>query len=263
MLDLKETLDNQLVQSKKKGNAPKTPGRYLVSAMLAGAFVGVAVVLMASTAGPLQEGSFGLSKLVSGAVFPVALILVVFAGADLVTSSMMILTQGALSKTIKWTQWGGSLVLCFVGNLLGSALFAFLVTQSGVLHYNKAAGSFIASMLESKSHETNTELFFRGILCNLLVCLAIWCANRCKTEIGKATVIFWCIFAFISSGYEHVVANMTTFSLGLMGFPEATSWADFARNMFFVGTGNLVGGAVFVGVTYWFLSQPTKAQRNN
>lgn len=255
VLELKQTLDSQLHQAERKVQATRRPGRYLVSSMLAGMFVGIAVVLMFSAAGPFVVAGSPGAKLVAGGVFAVGLILVVFAGAELVTSAMMILTQGALSNEIRWRDWLTTLLFCFFGNLAGAMLFGWLVVQSGVLTYNAAAGDYLASMLESKAHETWSELLIRGILCNILVCLSIWCANRCQTEIGKATVIFWCLLAFVASGFEHVVANMTTFSLGLFSNPALTDWGEFLRNMTLVGLGNLIGGAIFVGVPYWIVAR--------
>jgi nitrite transporter NirC len=102
-------------------------------------------------------------------------------------------------------------------------------------------------MIEHKAEATSGELFFRGVLCNLMVCLAIWCAGRLQNEVAKIIVIFACVMVFITSGFEHVVANMTTLSFGLMdGVPHATI-GEFARNVLFVGLGNLVGGGLLVG----------------
>ncbi len=258
MLTLNETLLSQINQSQTKVTATKKPGKYLVSSMLAGMFVGIAVVLMLSTTGPFAVKGDPVAKLVSGGVFAVGLVLVVFAGAELVTSAMMILTQGALEKRILWRQWCITLLFCFTGNFLGSMLFSLAVVHSGVLQYNGAAGEYLATMLEGKTGATWLELLLRAILCNILVCLAIWSANRCKTEIGKVTVIFWCLLAFVASGFEHVVANMTSFSLGVFSSPSLVTWGDFARNMGIVGLGNLIGGALFVGVAYWYVASPAK-----
>lgn len=254
MLTLTQTLDAQLDQSQQRTAAIKQPGRYLVSSMMAGMFIGLAVVLMLSTAGPLAAAGEPLTKLVAGAVFAVGLVLVVFAGAELVTSAMMVLTQGVLAKRISGGEWASTIAFCFIGNLLGSLLLGLVVVHSGVLSANPAAGEYLAAVLNGKSQATWVELLLRAILCNILVCLAIWCANRCQTEIGKATVIFWCLLAFVASGFEHVVANMTTFSLGVFSDPASTGWGDFARNMGLVGLGNLIGGAIFVGVAYWFVA---------
>lgn len=248
--DLRSTVAIQLDQAHHKVTGTSKPIGYLVSAMLAGAYVGIAVVLMVSTAGPFLAAGESGAKLVSGAVFAVALTLVVFAGAELSTSAMMILPQGALMREISWGRAGATLLFCFVGNILGSMLFGWMVVQSGVLHSNAPAGQMIESMLEAKAHESAGQLFFRGVLCNILVCVAIWGCNRLRSEAGKAIMIFWCIFAFISSGFEHVVANMTTFSIGLFSPEAMTTWSEFGRNLAVVGLGNLVGGGVVIGLGY-------------
>lgn len=215
--------------------------------MFAGAFIGIAVVLMVSTAGPFVEIGHPAAKLVGGAVFGIALTLVVYAGGDLSTSGMMVFTQGVMTRNIGWLRGAGSLLFSFFGNMLGSMVLAILVVWSGVLISNGAAGQMLADMLDAKAHESALELFARAILCNVLVCLGIWSCGRLKSESAKAIILFWVLLAFIASGFEHVVANMTTFSIGLFaGMPE-TNWLEFGRNMLIVGTGNLVGGGLVVG----------------
>ena len=131
--------------------------------------------------------------------------------------------------------------------------------MSGVLHSNPAAGEMLSDMLSAKASEEPLQLFVRGILCNMLVCLAIWMCARLKSDVAKLAVIFWALLAFIASGFEHVVANMTTYTLGLMtGDPNAT-WALFGSNILWVGLGNLVGGAIIVGVGYWIIGGSPRA----
>jgi nitrite transporter NirC len=259
VLTLPENLTEQSRAARAKVDGTRRPWRYLVSAMLAGAYIGVGVVLMVATAGPFLAAGDPAERLVAGGVFAVALTLVVFAGAELSTSAMMILTQGAATRTITVRSAIGTLLFCFGGNLLGSMLFGWMVVQSGILHTNAAAGAMIASMLEGKSHESGGQLFFRGVLCNILVCAAIWACGRLRSEAGKAIIVFWAIFAFISSGFEHVVANMTTFSIGLFSPEDLTTWGEFGRNLLFVGLGNLVGGAVVVGLGYAVVAGPRRA----
>lgn len=247
MLDLPTTIDVQLDQAQHKVESAAHPWRYLVASMLAGMYIGIGVVLMVMTAGPL-----GNSPLVAGAVFGVALTLVVFAGAELVTSAMMILPQAAITRSIGWGRAIGTLLFCFFGNLVGSVVFAWMIVQSRVLDGN-AGGEMLAAMIEHKNVEGFGEMFFRGVLCNVLVCVAIWAANRLQSEAGKAIIIFWCILAFIASGFEHVVANMTTFSIALFQ-GGMTDLAHMARNLAVVGLGNLVGGAVVIGVSYLVVS---------
>ena len=93
----------------------------------------------------------------------------------------------------------------------------------------------------------------------MLVCLAIWMCAKLTSDVAKLAVIFWALLAFIASGFEHVVANMTTYTLGLMtGDPNAT-WALFGNNILWVGLGNLVGGAIIVGVGYWIIGGSPRA----
>ena len=97
------------------------------------------------------------------------------------------------------------------------------------------------------------ELLFRGILCNILVCLAVWCSFKLKEETAKLIVIFWCLFAFITSGFEHSIANMSLLSIALMiPHPETVSMIGLAANLVPVTIGNIIGGAMFIGAGYWF-----------
>jgi len=106
-----------------------------------------------------------------------------------------------------------------------------------------------------------SELFFRGLLCNVLVCLAVWTAARTKEDLAKLVLIFWCLFGFIGAGFEHSVANMTLLGLGLFvpHDPALVSWAGFARNLLPVTIGNFVGGALFVAGAYWFATRESAA----
>jgi nitrite transporter NirC len=250
MLTIAEAVEYHRGSALTKADLTRRPVVYLVNAMLAGAYIGIGVVIMATAGGPLADVRSGWTPLVQGMVFGVALTIVVVAGGELATSAMMILTQGALRRSISWGRAGATLLFCTVGNLLGAMLFAAIVHESGSLGPTTAGGRMIATMIEHKAHETTSQLFFRGVLCNLLVCLAIWSAARLRSEGAKIAVIFACVMVFITSGFEHVVANMTTFSLGLMGGLPGATWAELARNIAAVGLGNLVGGGLLVGAAY-------------
>lgn len=247
MLTIPETLAAQSDAAVAKADALRAPLRFTVSAMLAGAYIGIGVVLMVSTAGPLAAAGDGLAKLVAGLVFGVALTLVVFAGGDLVTSAMMTLPIGALLRTV--TPWRATVTVLatFAANLAGALVFAALVAVSGVLHANPAAGSMLHDLLAAKAHETPVELLARGVLCNVLVCLAIWMCTRVHSEVAKIVLIFVAILPFISSGFEHVVANMTTYGIGLLTGAEHATWPLFGANLLWVGLGNLAGGLLVAG----------------
>lgn len=259
MLSIPETVDAQAAAARHKVELSATPGLFLVRTMLAGAYIGIGVLIMATAGGPLAVAGSPFTPLVQGLVFGVALTVVLVAGAELATSAMMILTQGALRGVIAWGRAGVTLIACLVGNLVGAMLFAFLVHVSGVLAPGTPGGSVLAAMVEHKAHETSVQLVVRGILCNLLVCLAVWCAARLRSEGARIAVVFACVMVFITSGFEHVVANMTTFSLGLYGGLPGATVAEMARNIALVGLGNLVGGALLVGAAYAYGSRPRES----
>ncbi|WP_082105580.1 formate/nitrite transporter family protein [Demequina subtropica] len=252
MLTLPETVDVHAKAAVAKVKLSRTPLRLLVSAMLAGMWIGVGDVLMWSAAGPFHVAGDPMEKLVAGSVFAAALTIVVFAGSELATSAMMILPLGAIRRTISWFQAAGVLLAIFFANMIGAFAFAWVMIQTGVLGHG-ATGEFAADTLAGKISHTPAELFWRGVMCNVLVCVAIWAAARLKNEVAKAVIIFWAVLAFIASGFEHVVANMTTFGIGLISGGDVT-WADFGTNMVCVGLGNLVGGAVVIGLAYAFVA---------
>lgn len=264
-IPVSEAFSVQAQTAQSKIGELRRPGRYLVSSALAGAYIGIAVVLLLAVTGPLNAAQSPWTKLVQGLVFGIALTAVVFAGAELSTGNMMTMVQGVFAR--RRGAGAGLAVIAgsFVGNLVGSVVFAWLVHESGILQAGATPGhaapaaALLAATVKAKAAESGAMLFFRGVLCNFLVCLAVWMATRTKSDGAKLALIFWCLLAFIGSGFEHVVANMTVFSLGLFeGVPNATFGA-FALNLVLVGLGNLVGGGVLVGAGYGFLGRTRRA----
>jgi nitrite transporter len=101
------------------------------------------------------------------------------------------------------------------------------------------------------------SLFARAVLCNWLVCLAIWMAGRMQGDAAKCIAIFWCLFGFIGSGYEHSIANMTLLLVALLApHPDTVTWGGFVYNMVWVTLGNAVAGALFMAGAYWVASRP-------
>ncbi|HYQ75986.1 formate/nitrite transporter family protein [Cellulomonas sp.] len=258
MLSVAEALDYQTQAARTKTDLARRPAVYLVNTMLAGAYIGLGVVIMSTAGGPLADVGSGLTPLVQGLVFGVALTIVVVAGGELATSAMMVFTIGAVRGAISWARAGATLLACLAGNLLGAFVLAVVLHLSGAMGPDRPAGRMIASMIAHKAEESGTELFFRGVMCNLMVCLAIWCAGRLQNEVAKIIVIFACVMVFITSGFEHVVANMTTFSFGLVGGLDGATVAEFARNVLFVGLGNLVGGGLLVGAANAVAAAPAR-----
>lgn len=228
--------------------------RYLVLSALAGAYVGIAVVLLISVSAPLAASGSAATKLVQGAVFGVALTLVVFAGAELFTGNAMTMAQGIYARSVTPLQAAGVLVASLVGNFLGSIGFAALVHASGTFAIGGSgdtpapAQSLLATIVSGKDAATGPQLFWRSVLCNALVCLALWMAARTKSDAAKLVVLWWALLAFIGSGFEHSIANMTVFGLGI--FDGSATWSMMGRNLLWTVPGNLVGGGILVGLVY-------------
>ena len=253
-----ETIDRFAAIAETKARLLRErPTGFLISAMMAGAYVGLGIILIFSLGNEIDPA---WRRLVMGTSFGIALTLVVFAGSDLFTGLTMYMTQGSLTGRTGWRELLSVWSMSWVGNLLGSVLLALLFAQSGggALLFGKS--TFLFDMAAAKMHAPAMELFARAVLCNWLVCLALWMAARMTSDSAKCIAIFWCLFAFIACGFEHSVANMTLFSLALIGnHPDTISLAGMAHNLFWVTLGNIVSGAVFMGAAYWYVSSSNAA----
>lgn len=241
-----ENLGNAAVT--KRNLLKNNPVGYFVFSMLAGMFIGFGV-LLAFTAGGLLEGA-PQTKIVMGVSFGVALSLVVMCGAELFTGNNLVMAGGLLQKKVSVGDTVKLWIVCWLGNVAGSILLALIYhfTNLG----DGPAGVFMANAALGKMSAGALELFCRGILCNMLVCLAVWATFRCKTEAAKLIMIFWCLFAFITTGFEHSVANMTLLTIGLLR-PCGVSLTivGWFYNLLFVTLGNMVGGICLVAVPYY------------
>lgn len=222
---------------------------FLTGAAMAGAYIGFGDILMFTVSAHVDPA---WSHLVMGAVFSSALTIVVFAGSELFTGTAMYMPlaflmgrSGIADVFLVWCS-------AWLGNLVGAVLLAalFHMAGGGVLLGDGSAAFFAA--VSAKMSAGSTELFARGILCNWLVCLAIWMAGRTENAAAKIMLIFWPITIFVAAGYEHSVANMFTFSMALLGeHPANVTISGAVHNLVWVTLGNLVGGSVFMALGYW------------
>jgi len=207
----------------------------------------------------------GMAKLIGGAVFSVGLMLVVIAGAELFTGNNLI----ALSVLGGKAKVGGLLrnwTIVYSANLVGSLLLVLLMYWSGLWKTNAdLVGAKALSIANAKVNLTFLQAFARGILCNWLVCLAVWMAVSARTVVGKIWAVFFPIMAFVASGFEHSVANMFFIPMGLAlkgqaavvtaaGLVDKLSQltiGGLVMNLIPVTLGNIVGGAFFVATLYW------------
>ena len=242
------------VAKKKVGFLDTSLGGYLVLSAMAGIYLGFGIALIFSLGAPLAVVGSPVVKLVMGASFGIALTLVIFAGSELFTGNNMIGAIGGLSRSVTWGQVFQLNFWSWFGNLIGSLALAWLVVESGVFAKGPTA-DMIQKVAGVKMSLGPWELFVRGILCNWLICLAVWTAGRTTNDAAKIMLIFWCLFAFIGIGFEHSIANQSFLGMALfMPHESAVSWAGFWYNQLFVVLGNIVGGGMFVGGLYWLVS---------
>ncbi len=225
-----------------------SPAGHVIRSVLAGMYVGAAVVLVLVIGASLPRE---VQKLAMGVSFGGALTIVVFAGSELFTGSNLVLTLGVLTGKARTRDLASNWTLTWIGNLVGSVALAAMVVESGVLDADPVK-SFVLSVVDKKMHLPEGQLFWRAVLANWLVCLAVWMAGRAKSESAKITLIWWCMFTFVACGYEHSVANMCAMMLALL-LPHAgsISFAGYGYNLALATAGNVVGGAFFVGGMYW------------
>ncbi|MCP1103467.1 nitrite transporter NirC [Aequitasia blattaphilus] len=228
------------------------PIGYFLAAMLAGAYVGFGTLLIFTIGGLLEGAPY--TKIVMGVSFGIALSLVVIAGSELFTGNNMVLAMGTLSKTVTLGDTVKLWITCWIGNWIGSIFLALLFWLAG--YATGGVGSFIASTAAAKMSIPFFQLLLRGVLCNALVCLGVWCGIRCKSESGKLIMIFWCLFAFITSGFEHSVANMTLLTISLLSpMGEAVSLSGYLYNIFVVTLGNMIGGIFLIALPYHIIGK--------
>jgi len=253
----------------------KLPALHMfILGILAGAFIAFAAEGSNMAAYNLLSDSatYGLGKALAGAVFGTGLMMVLVAGGELFTGNTMILA-GMLDGKVTLPAMLRNWFFVYLGNFVGSLFIAYLMTKSGL--FNSSAGLLGGMTIKIAAYKTGLtfmQAFFLGIMCNWLVCIAVWMCYGAKDMAGKLLAVFFPIWLFITSGFEHSVANMYYIPAGIMAKGTKT-WADSAAvlgvtpeklahlnwgtfalsNLVPVTLGNIVGGGLFVGAAYWFV----------
>ena len=227
--------------------------KYLVSSAFAGLYVGLGIILIFTVGGLLSAAGSPATKIMMGVSFAVALCLVIMTGTELFTGNNMVMTVGALNKGVSAGQMSKVWLFSFIGNLLGSILVAGFFVGTGLVNEG-AVMEFFATTSIAKASAPFMALFFRGVLCNILVCVAVLCSFKTNDDTAKLIMIFLCLFTFITSGYEHSVANMTIFSVSLISSTiKGATIGGAIYNLIAVTLGNMVGGALVMGLGVYIM----------
>ncbi len=280
------TPHEMMVEAEKyaSGKTKKSTGTILGLGAMAGLFIGLAFVFYITvTTGTAAAGvAWGFSKLAGGLVFSLGLILVVICGGELFTSSVLSILAWA-NKEISAAKMFGIWGKVYFGNFLGAMLLLLLVTGASLYSIgNGQWGLNALNIAQHKLHHTFIEAFSLGILCNLMVCLGVWLTFSSHNAFTKAFMTILPVALFVATGFEHCVANMFMIPLGItihafapdsfwttVGV-DASHYADLTiahfifKNLIPVTLGNIVGGAILVGMSNWFVfSRPYKNNPNS
>ena len=231
----------------------------LLLAVLAGAFIGLGALMYTLVASDASLG-FAAERLLGGLAFSLGLILVTVAGAELFTGNNLLAMAWA-SRRISTTELLRNWLVVCVANFVGASGLALLVALSGQATMNAGAvGQAAIAIAVAKAQLPIGELFFRGVLCNLLVCMAVWMALAGRSVTDKVLAIVFPITAFVAAGFEHSIANMYFFPLAMVLGAPLGAW-DLARNLGVVIAGNIIGGSVLVALVYWVIYLRPEARR--
>ncbi len=240
-----------------------------LSAITAGVFISIAFVFYITATTGTASVPYGLAKLVGGICFSLGLMLVVVCGADLFTSTVLTIISKATGR-ITWHQMIKNWIDVYLGNLIGALFFVAIIWFAG--QYRIADGLWGLNVLQTanhKMHHSFIEALFLGILANLMVCLAVWMSYAGRSLMDKIFAMILPISMFVASGFEHSIANMFLIPLGIIikHFAPTEFWINVGTtpeqfsqltishfitdNLIPVTIGNIIGGAVLVGLTYW------------
>ncbi|MZQ75348.1 MAG: formate/nitrite transporter family protein [Peptoclostridium sp.] len=252
------------------GKVSLTSLKQILLGFLAGAFIAFASEGSNMAAFNLfaNPETYGLGKVLAGSIFGTGLMLVVLCGGELFTGNTLIMI-GLLQRRVKLRDMLRNWTFVYIGNFIGSVFIAYMMVESGL--FNSGANVLGGVTLKIASYKVSLPFmsaFYLGIMCNWLVCLAVWMSYGAKDMIGKIFAIFFPIWLFITSGFEHCVANMYYIPAGILAKSnpdwvaasqltpeklEALNWQSFfVNNLLPVTLGNIVGGALLVGGVYWF-----------
>lgn len=256
-----------------KSKVVKAPWQSFGLSVFAGAFIALAFVFYITVTTGAGDSPWGLVRLVGGLAFSLGLILVVICGGELFTSSVL--------SSVAWAQkqvTGAELLKCwcrvYLGNFIGAMLMVGLIMAAGLYQLDSGRWGLNALMVsEHKLHHTWVQAFSLGILCNMLVCLGIWMTFASRESLTKAILLILPVAMFVSSGFEHSIANLFMVPLGItihaFASPEyfvslgvtQEQFADLTiinfifNNLIPVTLGNIVGGGLIVGLGYWWIEQ--------
>lgn len=230
--------------------------RYMMRAALASMFIGFGVIVAFKSGNYFYIEHSPIAYPMAALTFGSAIILIAYGGADLFTGNTFYFTFAALRKQMKWSDVFKLWLFTYLGNIIGAVFFALLIYTTGLFN-DPSVNGFLLSVVEKKMHVPVAQLFFRGILCNWLICLAFFIPMTLKTDGAKLFTMVLFVFCFFISGYEHSIANMCTFAIALvLNHPGSISFGGMIYNLIPVTIGNIIGGSILMALFYYYINKP-------
>ena len=252
------------------GKAARDASMLLVLGVLAGAFIAMGAIFMTVVLTGAGDLPWGVARLLAGLVFSLGLVLVIAGGAELFTGDALMVVAWA-SGRISGAELARAWALVYAGNIIGAMATAVLVLLAGQHGFSGGAvGRTALAIATAKAALPTAQLFFLAVLCNVLVCLAVWMTFGARSTTDKVMVIVPPVAAFVAAGFEHSIANLylLPYALGIKAWAGPEFWVaagqmptDYpgltvgavAHNIIVATVGNLLGGSVMVGAVYWFI----------
>ncbi|MDN3698561.1 MULTISPECIES: formate transporter FocA [Vibrio] len=253
------------------GKATKDPIKSFLLAITAGLHIGIAFVFYTTITTGAGDLPWGLTRFMGGVAFSLGLVLVIITGGELFTSSVLTLVARASGK-ISWASLFKNWVVVYAGNLIGALLLVgIMLTSKQYMFDHGQVGLNTMLISQHKLHHGFWQAVALGIMCNVLVCVAVWMTFSGRTLTDKIIVMVLPVAMFVSAGFEHCIANMfqVPMAIGIKNFASPEFWqmtgmnpADFAdlnmigfiiNNLIPVTLGNIIGGGIFVGMGYWLI----------
>jgi len=275
MYSPKEIAQNYIATGVAKIKIPTS--KMLLLGILAG--IQIALAGVGAIIAPATIASASLGTLIAALVFPTGIAMVLLAGSELFTGNCLMIIP-VLQKEIKLEAMLKNWLCVYAGNFIGGVFIAAITVYSGTFSlFGDAAAVYVIKTAAAKVSLSFSDALLRGVLCNFLVCAAVWMSYASKDVVGKVAAMFLPIMLFVLSGYEHSNANMFFIPAGLFasrnmayldayiatagtGYIGALTWGSlFIKNLIPVTIGNIIGGSVLIGAAYWFIylrESPTK-----
>ncbi len=234
-----------------------SPLRYMYRSMLACMFLSLGTSVAVMAAEKVDHFGEGLGKFVYAFLFALSLVMIIYMNAELGTSNMMYTSVATIKRVFPWQKAFKILVVCILFNLVGAIIIGYLLSHTMVFQ-NLSPDHYLFTMVDSKLAKEPLTIFIEAIFANIIVNTAVFCALKMKDDAGRmmATILIVFVFAFL--GFEHVIANFSSFSLAFFSAPAGAlasmTLPAVLTNLTFAFLGNFVGGAIVIGAGYAWLN---------